>query len=213
MNETILKELTKVNKYLIIPDYLLKYLDKIDLDKKELILLIYLLNQNDIIIFDYNKIANDIYIEPNEVLELINNLNEKNYISIEMKKENGVIEEFISLNLFYNKISLLIIDNKEEMNSNDIYSIFEKEFGRTLSPIEYQTINGWIENNISEDLIKAALKEAVLSGVSSLRYIDKILLEWAKKGYKNSNDIKNRKIKKEDDYTEEIYDYDWINDE
>ena len=128
-----------------------------------------------------------------------------------MKKENGVIEEYISLDLFYNKISSLISDTKEEDNSNDIYSIFEKEFGRTLSPIEYQTINGWVESNISEDLIKAALKEAVLSGVTSLRYIDKVLLEWSKKGYKTESDIKNKKIKK-DDYIEEIYDYDWIND-
>ena len=129
-----------------------------------------------------------------------------------MKKENGIIEEFISLDLFYTKISSLIINKNEETNSNDIYSIFEKEFGRTLSPIEYQTINGWIENNISEDLIKSALKEAVLSGVSSLRYIDKVLLEWTKKGYKTANDIKNKKIAKDNDYIEEIYDYDWIND-
>lgn len=213
MNDNLIKELVTVSNNLIIPNYLLKFYNKLNLDDLEFILLVYFLNQKGDIVFDYNKIASDLYIEPNEILNLINSLNEKNYISIEMKKNNGVIEEFISLDLFYSKINSLIIDTKEEKNPNDVYSIFEQEFGRTLSPIEFQTINGWIENNISEDLIKSALKEAILSGVNNLRYIDKILFEWTKKGYKTAEDIKNKKIVKDDNYIEEIYDYDWINDD
>ena len=128
-----------------------------------------------------------------------------------MKKTNGVIEEYISVDLFYNKISSLLFEKKKDNDSKDIYSIFEQEFGRTLSPTECETISGWIKNNISEELIKEALKEAVLSGVNNLRYIDKILFEWNKKGYKNVSEIKNKK--QVDDYIEEIYDYDWINDD
>ena len=66
-----------------------------------------------------------------------------------------------------------------------------------------------MESDISEELIKEALKEAILSGVHNLRYIDKILMEWTKKGYKDASDIK-RKPEKEDKI-EEIYDYDWLN--
>ncbi len=212
MNENILKDIINVNKNYIIPNYVIKYYDKLNLENKELILLTYLLNQKENVIFDLERISNDIYIQTNEVLDLINSLNEKNYISIEMKKNNGVIEEFISLELFYNKIFSFIIDNKEENASNDIFMLIEQEFGRTLSPMECETINGWKEKNISEELIKSALKEAVLSGVTNLKYIDRILIEWTKKGYKSSEDIKSTKIKKEDNYVEEIYDYDWIND-
>ena len=56
-------------------------------------------------------------------------------------------------------------------------------------------------------------KEAVYNGVNNLRYIDKILFEWNKKGYKKSEDIVRSKNSKDDDYIEEIYDYDWLNEE
>ena len=165
------------------------------------------------ITFDINKISKDLNLEQSVVLGLINELNEKNYISIEMIKKNGIIEEFISVELFYNKICSLLIESKDENENNDIYSMFEQEFGRVLSPMEYQTINGWLENKIPVDLITAALKESVLSGVNNLRYIDKILFEWNKKGYKKVEDIKQKKDNKDDDYIEEIFDYDWINDD
>ena len=136
-------------------------------------------------------------------------LNDKNYISIEMKKTNGVIEEYISTDLFYNKIESMVISTKDEESSNDIYSLFESEFGRTLSPTETEIISNWIESDIPEELIKEALKEAVLSGVHNMRYIDKILFEWTKKGYKEVSDIKRKPEKEEK--IEEIYDYDWLN--
>ena len=134
---------------------------------------------------------------------------EKQYISIEMNKSNGIIEEYISLDLFFKKINACLIENDTNDNSSDIYSKFEKEFGRTLSPVEYETISKWIENNIPLNLIEAALKEAILNGVNSIRYIDKILFEWNKKGYKDSTDIIRKNNKEE--YIEEIYDYDWLN--
>ena len=142
-------------------------------------------------------------------IEIINSLIEKQYISIEMNKSNGIIEEYISLDLFFKKINACLIENDTNDNSSDIYSKFEKEFGRTLSPVEYETISKWIENNIPLNLIEAALKEAILNGVNSIRYIDKILFEWNKKGYKDSTDIIRKNNKEE--YIEEIYDYDWLN--
>ncbi len=209
MNKKIIDELIKVNKDLIIPNYFVKYLSKLEITSTELIVLLYFLNNKESLSFNLEKISKDLYMDENIILDTINNLIEKDYISIEMNNDNGVISEFISLDLFYSKISSFIQENNESINSTDIYSQFESEFGRTLSPIEYETINKWIESNISEDLIKKALKEAVLNGVNSIRYIDKILFEWSKKGYKNTSDIDNKKEK--DNYVEEIYDYDWLN--
>jgi primosome, dnaD subunit len=198
-----------VNNHLIIPNYFIKYYKKFDLENNELLMLIYLLNCNEKLILDNKKISKDLYLEENEVLNIISSLIEKNYISIEMSKNNGIIEEYISLDLFYEKINSYLIENDKKDNSSDIYSKFEKEFGRTLSPVEYETISKWIESNIPLELIEAALKEAILSGVNSIRYIDKILFEWNKKGYKTSSDIVNKN--KKDEYIEEIYDYDWLN--
>jgi DNA replication protein len=62
---------------------------------------------------------------------------------------------------------------------NDLYSIFEKEFARPLTPMELETISGWIDNDgYKEELILAALKEAVFTGKLYFRYVDRILLEW-----------------------------------
>ena len=209
MNKNVIESLMVVNNHLIIPNYFIKYYKKFDLENNELLMLIYLLNCNEKLILDNKKISKDLYLEENEVLNIISSLIEKNYISIEMSKNNGIIEEFISLDLFYEKINSYLIENDKKDNSSDIYSKFEKEFGRTLSPVEYETISKWIESNIPIDLIEAALKEAILSGVNSIRYIDKILFEWNKKGYKTSSDIVNKN--KKDEYIEEIYDYDWLN--
>ncbi len=209
MNKNVIESLMVVNNHLIIPNYFIKYYKKFDLENNELLMLIYLLNCNEKLILDNKKISKDLYLEENEVLNIISSLIEKNYISIEMSKNNGIIEEYISLDLFYEKINSCLIENDKKDNSSDIYSKFEKEFGRTLSPVEYETISKWIESNIPLELIEAALKEAILSGVNSIRYIDKILFEWNKKGYKTSSDIINKS--KKDEYIEEIYDYDWLN--
>lgn len=209
MNKNVIESLMIVNNHLIIPNYFIKYYKKFDLENNELLMLIYLLNCNEKLILDNKKISKDLYLEENEVLNIISSLIEKNYISIEMSKNNGIIEEYISLDLFYEKINSYLIENDKKDNSSDIYSKFEKEFGRTLSPVEYETISKWIESNIPLELIETALKEAILSGVNSIRYIDKILFEWNKKGYKTSSDIINKS--KKDEYIEEIYDYDWLN--
>lgn len=59
-----------------------------------------------------------------------------------------------------------------------VYSQFEQEFGRLLSPMEKEIINDWKKTR-SDDLIIQALKQSVYNGVTkSLRYIDKILQRW-----------------------------------
>lgn len=202
-------DLIKVNDNFIIPNYIIKNYEKIGLEGLDFIMLIYFINQKNNVTFDVNKIAMDLNLDSSKVLEIINSLNEKNFISIEMKKNNGVIEEYISTDLFYNKISSMLLENDNTKKDSDIYSVFEKEFGRTLSPTEFTSINNWIENGIGEDLIKEALKEAILSGVHNIRYIDTILFNWTKKGYKKPEDVKRKK--EDDDEIIEVYDYDWLN--
>ena len=209
MKDKLLLDNLKINKNITIPNYLIQNINKLDINLEEFILITYLINQGDNVVFDINKLSNDLNFESKKILELISSLNEKNYISIEMSKKNGIIEEFISLELFYNKIISLLIENNKIEKDNDIFSVFEREFGRTLSPTELSIIDSWHENNINDELIKEALKEAVLSGVHNMRYVDKILFEWSKKGYKNIEEIKRKpKVKEE---FEEIYDYDWLN--
>lgn len=71
--------------------------------------------------------------------------------------------------------------NKKEVNEQleNIYSNFEKLFGRQLSPVEISKIREWVSYGYSDDLIINALKEALNKGKKSLRSVDKILLSWS----------------------------------
>ena len=61
----------------------------------------------------------------------------------------------------------------------DLFTVFESEFARPLSPMEYETIVGWLDQDrYSDSLIMTALKEAVFAGKLHFRYIDRILMEW-----------------------------------
>ncbi|MHA6483938.1 DnaD domain protein [Paenibacillus sp. strain BS8-2] len=77
--------------------------------------------------------------------------------------------------------------------STDLFSTFEQEFGRLLSPYECETISGWIDQDrYTEEIILFALKEAVFAGKLNLRYIDRILIEWARNRITNSDEARAR---------------------
>ena len=166
------------------------------------------------IICDYKKISEDLNVTKNEILSAINELKEKGFIEIELKKNSSSrLEEYIVLEPLYNKLFLFMIDKEDAKEDSNIYSVFEKELGRTLSPIEYELIAGWLDMNYKEEIILAALKEAVFNGVNNFRYIDRILFEWNKKGIDNIEKIeKNKKeFKKQKEEDIEVPDYDWLN--
>lgn len=80
---------------------------------------------------------------------------------------------------------------RETEQERSLFSIFEKEFGRPLSPMECESISGWVdEDRYPEELILLALKESVFAGKVHFRYIDRILLEWARNRVKNAQDVK-----------------------
>lgn len=65
--------------------------------------------------------------------------------------------------------------------TSNLFVLFEQEFGRPLTPMEYETINGWLDQDqYAEELIRFALKESVFAGKLHFRYIDRILLEWSR---------------------------------
>lgn len=212
----------KLNKVIgdgniVIPLYILKYFKKFDLTMEEFIFLMYLYNRQDNLDFNPDKISLDLNIDIMEVMGYVAVLTDKGYLKLEVKKtENNILEEVIDLSSFYERISMLLINNdKEEKEDNSILFYIEKELGRPMSSIEIKTVNEWKNNNINDELIKKALSIALNDGVYSLKYIDKILVDWVTRGYKSVSDIeKNKEIAKEiDDNTPDIVDWDWLDDE
>lgn len=212
----------KLNKVIgdgniVIPLYILKYFKKFDLTMEEFIFLMYLYNRQDNLDFNPDKISLDLNIDIMEVMGYVAVLTDKGYLKLEVKKtENNILEEVIDLSSFYERISMLLINNdKEEKEDNNILFYIEKELGRPMSSVEIKIVNEWKNNNISDELIKKALSIALNDGVYSLKYIDKILVDWVTRGYKSVSDIeKNKEIVKEiDDNTPDIVDWDWLDDE
>lgn len=200
-----------------IPRTLLLNYKNINLSEKELIVLIYLLNEENNS-FNPKKISDDLKYTLPEVLEIIEKLNTLDILSINLNKNNGVIEEQVDLLNLYKKLAYLIVNEnevKEEVSNENIYDNFEREFGRTLSPIEYEYINGWLNDDFNEEIINCALKEAVFNGATNLRYIDAILYEWKKKGIKSKDDVEKNKesFKKKASKKTEMFECDWLNDE
>ncbi|MDD6879661.1 MAG: DnaD domain protein [bacterium] len=208
------------SKNIIIPLYIYKLVPKLEIDLDLFIFLMYLYNIGEKFIFNPQQLSKDFGIPIKDILTNIDMLSNKKLISFEIiKNDKNVSEEYLSLKYFYDKISLLLIEETNEMGveslDSNLFEIIEKEFGRVLTPIELEIVKAWHEGNINDELIKEAVKEAVINGVTNLRYIDKILYEWQKKGFKNKDDIeKNRKrhneVKKE---KMEVFEYDWLEDD
>lgn len=205
---------------LSINELLIQNMDK-DLTLKDFLVFLKLLNTS-CECFDCSKMAKTLGLTEEDVMTSFNNLIIKGIIEYKPVKENGKIKEVISLDKFYNNVALKLNNQSKLDISNNIYDIFQKELVRSLSPTEYEYINNWLEKGLTEDLIIGALKEAVLSGVKSFRYIDRVLFDWQEKGYRSMNDVeiskkKNtkapEKINQDNNSNEEYFDYDWLNDD
>lgn len=205
------------DKNYVLPAYLLKSYKSLGISGDDFIVLIYLINKELPIVCDYKMMSDELNIKQKEVMMNINELKDKGIIEIKVNKnKDGRLEEYILLDSLYNKLFMTMInsENVDTVDSN-IYSTFESEFGRTLSPIEYELVNGWIECKYDESLILEALKEAVFNGVNNFRYIDRILFEWNKKGIKTVEQSRKNKeqfvSRKETNV--EVPDFDWLNNE
>ena len=212
LKKEFLNQINNENHYTV-PKYVFTYAKELGLDMNSLILLIYLMNKPNKIIFDYKKIMDELNFSEKELLDAISILKDKNILLILMEKnDSGILEEKIDISVFYEIIfSKMLNEEKSLKDSNDLFSTFEKEFGRTLSPMEYEIIKSWQEKEISNELILMALKEAVYNGVNNLRYIDKILYEWSKKGVKNASDVENKNKEQSQEDDTDFYQYDWLN--
>lgn len=216
MSEKLINYLKE--KPIIIPRVLLTNYSKLNITAEELIILIYLMDKGNNMIYDINLFVKELSLNKRKVIELINNLVEKNILNITINKNiDNVSEEYLNLDMLYRKITNIILDKElpSSTNNEDLFTIFEKEFGRTISPTEYEKINSWLNEDIDKTLIVEALKEAVYNSTTSLRYIETILYSWKKKGIKTKEDVNKERIryKKSKNEVIEVPDFDWVNNE
>lgn len=148
---------------------------------------------------DLKQVAKDLEMDVQVIYQLLNQLITKQLISIQAKRsELGQLNDELSFDLMYQKLDQLATQLEQKATQNDeglqisqLYRLFEEEFGRPLSSIEFQRIKQWLqEDHYAVELIELALKEAILNQVYNFNYIDRILLAWEKKNIKTKEQVR-----------------------
>lgn len=201
------------NKKYVVDANFISVAYNLNLSLAEFLLLLYFDNA-DSPSFDIEVISLKLKMETSDILFAFNNLITKKLIAlVSEKNESGKIFDKVLLTGFYEKME----ENQKKLNKKnvkeDIFTKFETEFKRPLAGMEIEIIKAWSEK-YEESLILKALEEAIYNGAINIRYIDAILYEWSRKGYKTREDVENSLKKTYDKKLEEtnIFDFNWLDD-
>lgn len=161
-------------------------------------------------------IALKMTLDFNEIDSCFTNLLKKDILTLEGKEKLKISIEPLKkklIDIFYEELKSETnkVSNKEQ---NDIFVLFETEFGRALSQFEVNTIKDWFEQGNSAATIKEALNVATLAKVKTIRYIDKVLLEWKRREELAKNGVSplSEKWRKNLEETMEIAKINWMDD-
>ncbi len=199
-------------KNFVVSELFLKTIVAEELTYAEIVLLI--LFDNEVIQeLDIPYINKHFNLDHKTIMQAIASLNEKKLLSMQSRVLDGKRADIIVVDAFRGKMINIMLDQTKEKIEKTIFTTFEEELGRPLSPMELELINGWLQNNVAEELIIGALKEAIYNGVKNFRYIDKIIYEWGKKGYKKMSDVEQSNRIKRPDKPQQLFDYNWLEEE
>ncbi|MDO4912252.1 MAG: DnaD domain protein [Lactobacillus sp.] len=187
---------------------LLAYFSKLGISLEELVLIIELeaYYQKGETFPDNQMLAKNLNLSEQTVAGILQRLLDKKLLNLEQTRNNaGQYGNRYNLDPLYEKLDQLMInehsqdvtDTSETISLtkadplNDLVKAFEMEFGRFLSPIERQQVQGWLqEDHYPIEIIKLALRESILTQVYSLKYIDRILLNWSRQNLKTVQEVK-----------------------
>jgi DNA replication protein len=210
-----------------IPRKLLTHYTDLNLMENDLVVILQIIRfqTNGNLFPSITEISQVMSLKEHEIAQILRNLMQKGFILIEQHKENDIIFESYSLEPLLKKLYESDQKERKSVMENNLFILFEQEFGRALSPIEIEMINHWLDDDqLSPALIKAALREAVLMAKLNFRYIDRILNEWIKKGVKTVEDARktsqafHSKSNTQPNYSKKekrdtsVY-YDWLNED
>ncbi|CAM3887027.1 DnaD domain-containing protein [Mesobacillus zeae] len=189
-----------------IPAVLLSEYKRMNLSEQELVLLLhvqYFMDKGNYFPTPA-ELAGRMTANSLECSQILRSLIQKGFIEIiEGNSPEGIRFEKYSLQPMQEKLVERFLSSKKQdqaqvrrTEETDVYTCFEKEFGRPLSPFECETLAMWMDDDLHDPIIiKSALREAVISGKLNFRYIDRILFEWKKNGVKTIEQAKSHSRK------------------
>ncbi|MDP4468274.1 DNA replication protein DnaD [Staphylococcus hyicus] len=209
---------------------LLNYYQSLGLNEADLVILIKILHAYEISNLQpsIDILKQGTTMQETEVTMIIQKLIRLDLLSMKVEKNSeGKFSEFINLDGFFNQFAQLLEHEKQQLDSENetaqfkrLFSKVESSFGRALSPLEIETLSQWIDvNHYPHQLIEAAIDEALSHNKLSLKYIDRILLNWQKNNVTTAEDAKpiRAKFKKQSQEgpkkIENFPKFDWLNGE
>lgn len=192
--------------FLSIPNALLKNYPHLNLTELSVVVLLKLeaYYQKNNFLPSNELLAQEMTLSPIQVGEVIQGLIDNKIIMLKQKKDvTGKITSYYDLSPLYDKLDAYL-ESQKQVNNLDTISQpiqedpiqvlvhqFEVEFGRLLSPIERQEVAAWINiDHYDSEIIKMALREAVLAQVYNFKYVDRILLNWQQHNLKTPEQVK-----------------------
>ena len=143
------------------------------------------------------------------------NQNEIKKNSTEYDSLESDILENMDMDIEKNKENEKEKNNISSMSTTNIYEFLEQNFGRTITPLEYEKLNSWIDK-FDEEMVKQGIKSSVLNGVKKFSYLEAIFRNWIASGYKTIKDVLEHEEKMHTSKKEiagdlkDVFDYDWL---
>ena len=151
-----------------------------------------------------SQIAEKIGKNVTEVNQAISRLTEKGLLQYRTIELNGEIEVIFDATLALERLDQLFekqAPNQVQSTPNDLKSLvdtFQQELGRLLSPFEIEDLEKSLkEDGTSADLIKEALRAAVLNGKPNWKYIQAILRNWRHEGIRSVAQVEAKRQERE----------------
>ena len=178
-----------------IPQLFFKHYSELNIQDDEALIILHLLTfeQEGIDFPTPNDLMQRTNFQLTAISQIIQRLMQKGFVEISQSTdESGRLAEKYSIYPLWERLLDLLqskaqqqVSTANKLDEAKIFQLFEQELGRLLSPMEIETIGMWMDlDQHSPEIIKAALKEAVLADKVNLRYIDRILIEWKKRNIK-----------------------------
>ena len=151
-----------------------------------------------------SQIAEKIGKDVTEVNQAISRLTDKGLLQYRTIELNGEIEVIFDATLALERLDQLFekqVSNQVQPAPNDLKSLvdtFQQELGRLLSPFEIEDLEKSLkEDGTSADVIKEALREAVLNGKPNWKYIQAILRNWRHEGIRSVAQVEAKRQERE----------------
>ena len=152
-----------------------------------------------------SQIAEIIGKEVADVNQSISNLTENGLLQYRTIELNGEIELIFDASLAFERLDSLLDSQTPATTTPNpqnqlkaLVETFQQELGRLLTPFEIEDLSKTVKDDgIKVDLIKEALREAVLNGKPNWKYIQAILRNWRHEGIQSVAQVEAKRAERE----------------